>query len=38
MQYDVVALKASLNRLVPELDSSLKRSDLARVVPIYQAK
>ncbi len=38
LQYDVPALKASLNRLVPELSSSLRRSDEDRVVPIHQVK
>lgn len=35
--YDVDSLKASLNRLVPELRPSLQRSDRDRVVPIHRA-
>lgn len=36
-RYDVDGLKASLNRLVPELRPSLQRSDRERVVPIHRA-
>lgn len=37
-RYDVETLKASLNRLVPELRKSLQRSDRDRVVPIHRAR
>ena len=36
-RYDVAALQASLNHLVPELSKSLQRSDEERVVPIHRA-
>jgi len=38
MQYDVQSLRASLDRLVPELDRSLKQSDQDRVVPIRKIR
>ncbi len=38
LQYDVASIRKTLNRLVPELSSSLKRSDEDRVVPIHQVK
>ncbi len=36
-RYDVDGLKASLNRLVPELRTSLQRSDEQRIIPIHRA-
>jgi len=38
LQYDVASIRDTLNRLVPELSSSLKRSNQDRVVPIHQVK